>query len=918
MDASREEEEVGSFLSTLPRHLLRGVRGGRTGRKTVPTRFFERTRILITAFALTVLWAGAAWGQGPVALLGIDPEDCGLDGAHGPIENYEALVSDVLLNVANGGSGILVFGPNGACITAWWNQIVLDLSDPNNALSDPNNIPVSVTFVNGATNITNQSFAGFALLVVSSDTVNMNQSAGAGTGGLTNAENDALGARSADVASFVNGGGGLLGFTSNLNNPYAYLADLGTFTFNHNVTAPTGTGYQDITPTPEGALIGITDDLDLCCWHAEFLTFPSFLEVLATNAGNTNASAIGGLEVMLSLCGNGLTDPNEACDDGNVLPGDCCSATCEFEASGSACGDASDTVCDNPDTCDGAGACQDNNEPGTTVCRAVAGVCDVEELCDGAGSCPADGFVSAGTECLAAAGVCDVAEECTGSSATCPADGANLTSECRASAGICDVAESCSDASDNCPADGFQPDGTSCDDSNVCTTSDECTGGVCQGDLNTCGDGIVQNGTCGEECDDGNTNNGDCCSSICQFEASGSGCGDPSDTECDNPDTCDGAGTCDINNEADASVCGDQGVDCLEDDECAAGSCQDNGFASIGTPCDVDADLCTNDECDGGGLCLFRDDVVCPDELCAVGACNPGTGICFLDPVTPCCGNDDNETGEDCDGTDDLACPGTCFAPGHPNECLCVSPDCGDGFTDPNKGEQCDPPLIPPDELCDNDIDDDGDGLVDCEDPDCPAFCKYNGMLDPNAPFDINEPCMSHRDCRLKFGTSAQCLSQGTCGFNCLLTNMCSRIDRDPARIRFGTKPGQLDFLLVHGRFVIQRVPNPTTEGVQVSLSNDDGMIFAGMLLPGEMTLKGKNYVFKDKTAKELGGIMYVRMKFKMKRGSLNMIFKVKAYGDLSAATGPLMTFRLSSGTEGAFQKAEWTEWRKGWILYFR
>ena len=56
-----------------------------------------------------------------------------------------------------------------------------------------------------------------------------------------------------------------------------------------------------------------------------------------------------------------------------------------------------------------------------------------------------------------------------------------------------------------------------------------------------CGDGIIASPT--EQCDDGNTNNGDCCSSTCQFESSGSACSDGN--ACTTGDTCDGAGTCD-------------------------------------------------------------------------------------------------------------------------------------------------------------------------------------------------------------------------------------------------------------------------------------------------------------------------------------------------------------------------------------
>jgi cysteine-rich repeat protein len=52
-----------------------------------------------------------------------------------------------------------------------------------------------------------------------------------------------------------------------------------------------------------------------------------------------------------------------------------------------------------------------------------------------------------------------------------------------------------------------------------------------------CGDGILDGG---EQCDDGNTADGDCCDSACQFEAAASDCGDGL---CE-AGTCDGAGSC--------------------------------------------------------------------------------------------------------------------------------------------------------------------------------------------------------------------------------------------------------------------------------------------------------------------------------------------------------------------------------------
>jgi uncharacterized delta-60 repeat protein len=55
----------------------------------------------------------------------------------------------------------------------------------------------------------------------------------------------------------------------------------------------------------------------------------------------------------------------------------------------------------------------------------------------------------------------------------------------------------------------------------------------------SCGDGILD---AGEQCDDGNTTDGDCCSSACTFEPSGAPCSDAN--ACTTGEACDGAGAC--------------------------------------------------------------------------------------------------------------------------------------------------------------------------------------------------------------------------------------------------------------------------------------------------------------------------------------------------------------------------------------
>ena len=70
-------------------------------------------------------------------------------------------------------------------------------------------------------------------------------------------------------------------------------------------------------------------------------------------------------------CGNGIVEPGEQCDDGakNGAAGDCCSAGCQFEPTGTSCDDGN--ACTVGETCNGAGTCG-----GFTSCR-VNSTCNV-------------------------------------------------------------------------------------------------------------------------------------------------------------------------------------------------------------------------------------------------------------------------------------------------------------------------------------------------------------------------------------------------------------------------------------------------------------------------------------------------------------------------------------------------------------
>jgi len=112
-----------------------------------------------------------------------------------------------------------------------------------------------------------------------------------------------------------------------------------------------------------------------------------------------------------------------------------------------------------------------------------------------------------------------------------------------------------------------------------------------------CGNGVL---TSGEQCDDGNTVDGDCCSSTCTIESAGTVCRAAVDPICDVVETCDGVSpSCPADvTTPDGTTCTDTDA-CTTGDQCTSGMCTPTGNVT----------MCVNgDGCCPAGCTGFDDD----------------------------------------------------------------------------------------------------------------------------------------------------------------------------------------------------------------------------------------------------------------------------------------------------------------------
>jgi fibro-slime domain-containing protein len=418
----------------------------------------------------------------------------------------------------------------------------------------------------------------------------------------------------------------------------------------------------------------------------------------------------GGFADAPALCGNGVIETGEQCDDGNPVPGDGCSGICTIEP-GYICPKPG-TLCTVYQSCgnkiiEGTESCDDGNTQGGDGCSVVCAVeqgwsCDLSgckptatpiacgngkvetgEQCDDGNTSASDGCSAtcqvephwncpqAGKPCIAIAycgdgllqadrnEVCDdgngkPGDGCSGLCTiepgyACPTPGQPCVLIWVCGNGVIDPGEVCDDGN-TAAGDGCIADCTAVEPGYKCPKGANNAGGPCTKlPANTCGDGILAGS---ETCDDGNTESKDGCSATCAAEIGW---------------TCPTPGKpCKL-----IGVCGDKRVDYDLGEQCDDGNTVGNDGCSV--QCTVEP----NWVCPTAGLpCVST--VKCGDgKLTGTEQCDDGDTVA----LDGCDSNCQLEAGWSCPI---VAVP--CTAKRCGDGILAGSEQCDDGNTDINDG----------------------------------------------------------------------------------------------------------------------------------------------------------------------------------------------------------------------------------------
>jgi hypothetical protein len=191
--------------------------------------------------------------------------------------------------------------------------------------------------------------------------------------------------------------------------------------------------------------------------------------------------------------------------------------------------------------------------------------------------------------------------------------------------------------------------------------------------------------------------------------------------------------------------------------------------------------------------------------------------------------------------------------------------------------------------------DNDCDGLVDCDDPDC-HLCQggaANGL-----------------ECSTTGGAAACLAGNGICG--------CPPIQKDPTTIKFGPAGANLDRLKSHGRVTITGPVDVLNSETGWLLSNVRGGIYGVSLPAGVMTanLKGTSFKYKNPNARTQGGVYQARVN--ITRDHVSYGYRVETYGNMALATDARMSIQFYVGSQetSAIHTETWQRTPIGWTAH--
>jgi hypothetical protein len=145
--------------------------------------------------------------------------------------------------------------------------------------------------------------------------------------------------------------------------------------------------------------------------------------------------------------------------------------------------------------------------------------------------------------------------------------------------------------------------------------------------------------------------------------------------------------------------------------------------------------------------------------------------------------------------------------------------------------------------------------------------------------------------------------------------NICHHNCPDKIRLSSG-----IDSLDVKSGFPLSTQLDPANEGFRIVLRNANGVIYQATLLPGDLRLKGKKFLFTDKAARRGTGIRggLARVEISSAGGGVGTRVNVEAFGDLSAATLSTMTVEITVGNDAIAYTQPWEQKPYGWYLAHR